>query len=140
MQSTLYFKIKKGTKLGGHYGWQIALNYARVNGLDTTHIMRQVNDTTTQFSRLYKSSIFGSSKKAYFEDFNVEINKKWTKDLKTTLTYIYLVYDRDVVESGGNTRKYGVAYSHIATRRSRAMLRPERRHGDQSFYPRYAAN
>ena len=113
LQSTLYFKIKKGTKLGGHYGWQIAINYSRVNGLDTTHVMTKVNDTTSQFSRIYKTSFFGSPKKHYFEDFNIEINKKWTKDFKTTLTYIYLVYDRDVIESGGNTRKYGVAYSHM---------------------------
>ncbi|MFN0203545.1 MAG: DUF6029 family protein [Bacteroidia bacterium] len=107
-QITIYYKFKKGTALGGKYGTLLSLNYSRVDGLDTTHIMEN-----GKYSRLNTYSLLGGKDKPYFEDFNVEITKKLSDKWKLGLMYIYLYYDRDVVESGAAVRKYPRTYSHI---------------------------
>lgn len=106
-QASVYYRIKKGTDLGGKYGWQFAVNYSRVHGLDTTHTASKLTDSTTTSLYSYKSSFLGSQKKYYFEDFNIEIAKKWSQKFKQTLTYVYLGYNKEVVQG-----KPGVIFSH----------------------------
>lgn len=106
-QASVYYRIKKGTDLGGKYGWQFAVNYSRVHGLDTTHTASKLTDSTTTSLYSYKSSFLGSQKKYYFEDFNVEIAKKWSQKFKQTLTYVYLGYNKEVVQG-----KPGMIFSH----------------------------
>lgn len=106
-QANMYYRIKKGTKLGGKYGWQFAVNYSRVHGLDTVHTESYVNDSTKTSKYTYKSSLLGSKKHYYFEDFNVEISKKWNDKFKQTLTYVYLGYNKAVVQG-----KTGTIFSH----------------------------
>lgn len=106
-QASVFYRIKKGTALGGKYGWQFALNYSRVHGLDTTHTATKLTDSTTTSLYSYKSSFLGSKEKYYFEDFNVEISKKWNSKFKQTLTYVYLGYNKEVVQG-----KPGMIFSH----------------------------
>ncbi|MEM6261256.1 MAG: DUF6029 family protein [Bacteroidota bacterium] len=88
-QIDFIYRIPKKTALGGKYGTQISVNYSRVNGLDTSFV-------DSVFT--YESSTLGAGDKRYFEDFNIQISKKWNKRFKTTLTYIYLLYNIEVVE------------------------------------------
>ncbi len=111
-QVNVYYRIKKGTKAGGKYGWQFAVNYARVNGLDTTHLYSKITDTTGSYKYLYKSSFWGDSNKFYFQDFNIEISKKWSDKFKQTLTYVYLTYNKDVVQKGSDIVEFGTIHSH----------------------------
>ena len=49
-------------------------------------------------------------KEVYFEDFNIELNRKLSKEVRLVLTYLYQNYNRDVIE--GRTG-FGHIYSHI---------------------------
>ena len=101
-QGDLFYNFKKGSKLGGKYGTYIALNYSRANGLDTTQ-------THDEYG--YTSTFFGMSDAKYFEEVNIEVQKKVNKNLKMLVTYIYTLYDKGVVQGLGDA--YGTIYAHI---------------------------
>ncbi len=101
-QGELFYNFKKGTSLGGEYGTNIALNYSRANGLDTTNTNDEMG---------YESKFFGIGDSKYFEEFNVEVQKKINKDLKLVVTYIYTLYDKGVIQGLGEN--YSTIYSHI---------------------------
>ncbi len=81
-QSEVAYKFKKGTTLGGKYGTDIKINYSGANSIDTTHL----NDINGRRMG-YKTNFWGIGNQTYFRDFVVEINKKFSKKIKTTLLY-----------------------------------------------------
>ncbi|MDX2250460.1 MAG: DUF6029 family protein [Bacteroidia bacterium] len=104
IQASILYTIPKETPLGGKYGTQISLNYSRISGLDTVF-------TEPKFR--YESSFLGDLKNLYFEDINVEINKKWTKNLRTLFTYIHLKYNKNVIELGTANGGQKLVDTHI---------------------------
>ncbi len=102
-QGTMYYKIPKKTALGGKYGTQIQANFSRIHSPDTNFVEPQFR---------YESSFFGDPNNLYFQDFNVEIKRRWTKKLRTVLTYIWLNYNKDIIEFGTPTAGFGVVESH----------------------------
>jgi len=108
LQGQINYKIKKDSKLGGHYGTDIAINYSRANAIR----MDSINDSTgiMQSGTLgYTSDFFAIGDELYFEDFNIEISHKFSKKVKAIFTWAYLSYNSDVIE--GHTD--GTFYSHI---------------------------
>jgi len=99
-QADVVYNIPRNSSLGGKYGVDIALNYSQVHQIDTTMI--------DEFT--YESPFPGEGDRLYYRDFNIEITKKWSTDLKTTLGYVNLTYDKDQIE--GKTG-YGLIYSNI---------------------------
>ncbi len=96
-EGTVMYNMKKGTFLGGKYGTKIAFNYSLAQSIDK----QKINDTTeigTAGTLGYKSDMFKMGDEKYFEDFNVEISKKFSKKFKTILTYAYITYNKDVIE------------------------------------------
>ncbi len=91
-QADLIYKFKKGTFLGGKSGMDIQLNYSTANNIDTTHL----NDELT-LRQGYKSD-FLKIGEVYFKDFNVQVDKKFSKKVKGRFTYANLVYNQDVIE------------------------------------------
>ena len=59
----------------------------------------------------YTTEFFKTGGEIFFEDFNVEFNHKWSKSLRTILTYVYLNYNKDVIEGRDG---FGHVYSHSA--------------------------
>jgi hypothetical protein len=116
-QIDIIYTIPKNTTLGGKYGTQIYVNYSRIHGLDTTH-------NAGGFT--YESSILWDPDKLYFQDFNIEINKKWSKKLRTTFSYIFLTYNKDIIEFGTPNAGYGTLKSHIAM--VEVQYSPKRKH------------
>ncbi len=99
-QAELIYSLKRGSKLGGKYGTSIALNFATARNLDKKQV------TTDEG---YTAEFFAIGDKTYYQDFNVEINKKISKKWKTIFTYVYLEYDKDQIE--GRTG-FGLVKSH----------------------------
>lgn len=93
-QADLVYTFKKGTALGGKYGTQVYLNYARIHGLRKTY--------TDSIFR-YETPFWWNKEKMYFQDFNMEINKKWSAKFKSTFKWINLYYDKGVIELGDET-------------------------------------
>jgi hypothetical protein len=101
-QAELFFNIKSGTPLGGQYGTDININYSRIYEIDRTNL----ND-----SMGYDSDFFKFGEDIFFEDFNLEISRKWSKTVRTNITYIYLNDDKLRVEKGEIGKPH--VYSHI---------------------------
>jgi len=101
IQAELMYKFKKGTKIGGKYGMQLALNYSAISGLKTTPLYDGMG---------YESDFFGIGDVPYFSDFNIDITKKFSKKVKATFSYMNLVYNKDVIQGLAG---YGTIYADI---------------------------
>lgn len=87
LQADVMYKIKKNTFLGGKYGTDVKLNYSRVHSIDRQPIEGcKLDQMGTEG---YTSNFFKVGEDLYFEEVNVEINKKINKDLKLNLMYSY---------------------------------------------------
>lgn len=101
--------LPKDYFFSGDYDAKLVLNYSQVNELDTTLI----NEPNSERNYYYEGGFFDVSDKIYFRDFNVEYYRKWSKNFKTTLTYLFQQYNRDVLENGRKPR-WGIVTSNIA--------------------------
>jgi hypothetical protein len=96
-EGSFMYNIKKDTWIGGPYGTKISLNYSIANSIDK----QKLNDTTeigTDGTLGYKSDMFKMGDEKYFEDFNIEINRKFSKTFKAIITYAYITYNKDIIE------------------------------------------
>ncbi|MCS7301866.1 MAG: DUF6029 family protein [Bacteroidota bacterium] len=87
VQGELTFTLPRGTWLGGPYGTTVTLNYARVHDIDSSRI--------DQFT--YRST-WKPGRVLFYQDFNVEIQRSWSRLFKTTFTMVALAYNKDVIE------------------------------------------
>lgn len=98
-------KFKKDTKLGGKYGWDLAINYSGANGLDTTACLPEFDSTRIG----YTTNQFALGD-VYFQDVNIEINKKFSPKFKMMLIYANQVYNKNIIQGLAG---YQVIYSDI---------------------------
>lgn len=101
-QGEIVYTFKQGSKMGGKYGTSISLNYSRAQNIDTTNLNNELG---------YDSNFFKLGKEVYFQDFNIELIKRWNKKIKTTLSYINLTYNKDVIQGLAG---YGRIYADVA--------------------------
>jgi hypothetical protein len=99
-QAELFNRYRPGTTLGGKYGTNISINYSRANSLDTLNI----NDP-----RGYSSEFLSVGNEIYFQDINIEINKKISEKVKLIVNYINLIYNKAVIEKPGEP----TVYAHV---------------------------
>jgi hypothetical protein len=97
LQGQINYKIKKESLIGGKYGTDIALNYSRI-----TSIKREEADGESTFLQSgtlgYKSPFLAFGDDLYFQDLNVEIQRKFSSSYKLLISYMYLNYNIDVIE------------------------------------------
>ena len=86
----IYINCKPESVLGGKYGTKISLSASAVNDIQRTALS---NDTLG-----YASDFFAIGDNRYYQDVNFELTKKLSKNDKIILTYIYQVYDKNVIE------------------------------------------
>lgn len=91
-QADIFYKFKKNTLLGGKYGMDLKLNYSRVNSLDTTGVARNVAGNY-EGTDGYTSSLFKAGSELYYEEFNIELTRKITQDLKLNFMYSYQTFN-----------------------------------------------
>ena len=91
-KAEVMYKFAKNTPLGGKYGTLITVNFSRVHDIKKN----QINDTIPigQSGTMgYDAPFFAIGKELYYQDANIEIQKKWTKNFQTTLSYVNLIYN-----------------------------------------------
>ena len=103
----LQFKFKKGSPLGGKYGMDVTLNGSIANGLKQIG----VNDSTTT-SELYKTD-YAEVGDTYYQDFFIELNKKFSKKWKGSFLYSHQFNNINVVQHNTKTGPYKNAISEI---------------------------
>lgn len=114
------YKVKKGTPIGGKYGWEITVNYSQAHGLkqyavgdsvgartyyqtkwdfvELTNSNEQRLDSTVNGVNYYTNLGSYSKNHKYYHDFFIEINKKFSKKLKATFIYANQFYNRNIIQ------------------------------------------
>ena len=100
-QGELFFSLKPESSLGGTYGTDVTFNYS---------IAKDIDRQPTGDDLGYTSEYFNLGDEIYFQDFNLEIIRKLNKQVRMTLTYVYLDYNKGVIEG---RPVFGHVYSHI---------------------------
>jgi len=106
IQFDVFYKVKKGNLLGGKYGTKLNFNYSRINALHGGNSF--LNDHTEYIPMLI--SVNGED--LYFEDINLEINKKINKRVRSNFVIANQTYNRDRLEKD-RKGEYGVLNSTI---------------------------
>jgi hypothetical protein len=91
-QLDLFYKIKKGSFLGGKYGTKIAFNAAYWAGLKGDYDFENNN---------YDSEFFGFGTK-YFSDFSLEVRKKWNSNWRSIFYYVNQFSNQREIENNPN--------------------------------------
>ncbi len=93
----LTFSLPRETALGGPYGTSVSLNYSQAQSIQR----EQVHDTIPIGQRGtdgYKSSFFRLGDELYFRDFNVEVNRRFSRTLRGLFSYAFITYNQNVIE------------------------------------------
>jgi len=128
------YKFKKGTPLGGKYGTEITVNYSQASGLHQYAVhdsssTRNFYSTKWDFSELSgkthhmdsvirdgKYNVYSVSNNdyyRYYQDFFIEINKKFNKKVKGTFVYSHQFYNRNIIQSGSRSAGFKSLNSDI---------------------------
>jgi hypothetical protein len=87
-QGEFGYTFKKGTALGGKYGTKLKLNVSHVRGIDEGEIKNPVAEGRLMGSDGYKSSFFKMGDETYYQDIDVQIEKRLTRDFSLIFMYM----------------------------------------------------
>ena len=99
------YTFKKNTVLGGKYGTTVKLNFSLAH---STEKSLKSLDGHYAGSDGYKSSFWKWGDQKYYQDLNVQIDKKVSRSLKIHLMYMNQFYNKTIVEGEG-----GLVHSDI---------------------------
>lgn len=98
-QAELGYKFKRGTAIGGKYGMGVKLNFSHVHAIDR-------HDYATSATELMGTDGYGSAfwkwgDDTYYQDLNVQVEKRLSKAFLLNLMYMNQFYNKTVVEGEG---------------------------------------
>lgn len=97
-QAELGYNFKKNTLLGGKYGTKVKVNFSYVNSLNKNpHTL----NGQTMGSSGYGSAFWKWGADRYYQDLNVQVEKKVSRDFKLNLMYMNQFYNQTAVEGHG---------------------------------------
>lgn len=114
-QAEFGYQFKRNTALGGKYGTNVRLNFSHVHAIDKSEHSVTWNDPQRTprvldgvGSNGYGSSFWKWGGQTYYQDLNVMLEKKLSKQFKLNLMYMNQFYNMTVVEGEG-----GMVHSDI---------------------------
>lgn len=102
-QAELGYNFKKHTVIGGKYGTNIKINFSHIHSID-----KNIKDNGVIGSDGYGSSFWKWGDETYYQDLNIQLEKKLSKSFKLNLMYMNQFYNKTVVEGEG-----GMVHSDI---------------------------
>ena len=105
IQFDIFYKFKKGSRLGGKYGTKIAINYSQINALEGGPSF--LNDIRT-----HTPTFINFDEVLHYQDFNISVAKKINRKLNTNFIFANQTYNKDVLE-GKPIGDYGILNSTI---------------------------
>lgn len=106
-QAEFGYSFKKGTTLGGKYGTKLKFNLSHVRGLDYDGVKDPVAEGRVIGSNGYKSSFFKMGE-TYYQDIDVQIEKRFTRDFSLIFMYMNERYNMTVIEGHGGMIKSNI--------------------------------
>ncbi len=107
-QGEFAYNFKRNTALGGKYGTNLKLNLSHVRSLDKDAVSLG-GYNNLYGTEGYSSKFFRVGNEIYYQDANIQIEKKLSRKFKLNLMYMHQIYNKEVVEGHG-----GEVKSHIA--------------------------
>ncbi len=95
-QAELGYNFKRHTLLGGKYGTKLKANFSYVRA-----IQQNLVEGTMSGSDGYTSPFFKWGDQRYYQDFNVQVEKKLSKSFDIHLMYMNQFYNQQAVEQHG---------------------------------------
>ncbi len=95
-QGGVGYNFKRKTALGGKYGTKLKVNYSLVKGLENNKLIPE------KASEGLHNAFFKMGD-TYYQDANIQFEKKFTKNFDLHLMYMYQQYNRSVIEGHGGT-------------------------------------
>lgn len=102
-QAEFGYQFKRKTFLGGKYGTSVKLNFSHIRSID-----KKIHDGGKPGTDGYGSPFWKQGDELYYQDINVQLEKKITKDFKLNLMYMNQFYNKTVAEGHG-----GIIHSDI---------------------------
>lgn len=106
-QAQLNYNFRKGSLLGGKYGTDIKVNFSYVNSIDKKQNGDPSVNPLDKYMG-YSSDFFKWGKERYYQDLNIQLDKKFSKEFKLSLMYMNQFYNMTVIEGEG-----GMVHSDI---------------------------
>ena len=106
-QGEFGYTFKRNSALGGKYGTKLKLNVSHIRGLDKDPV-EPIYGNTLKGTDGYETGFFKMGK-LYYQDINLQMEKKLSKSFKLNLMYMNQRYDKTVIEGG----KGGVIKANI---------------------------
>ena len=106
-QAEFGYSFEKGTTLGGKYGTKLKFNLSHVRGLDYDGVKDPVAEGRVIGSNGYKSSFFKMGE-TYYQDIDVQIEKRFTRDFSLIFMYMNERYNMTVIEGHGGMIKSNI--------------------------------
>lgn len=109
-QAELGYNFKKHSFLGGKYGTKVKVNFSYIRAID-----KQTVDNGGMGTDGYTSKFFKWGDDRYYQDLNIQLEKKVSRDFKLNLMYMNQFYNNNVLkaverEDGGYV---GMIHSNI---------------------------
>lgn len=98
-QAELTYNFKRRTLLGGKYGTKVKVNFSHVHSIEQNP--HTLDNGMVQGSNGYGSAFWKWGDSKYYQDLNVQVEKKLSKDFKLNLMYMNQYYNKTVVEGHG---------------------------------------
>lgn len=111
---TVTYTFKRNTAVGGKNGLTFAVNFSKVNALSKDSVyVSSINGMALNRTGTigYTTDFFNPGKQVYYQDFNIEVDKKFSKRWKGIFTYLSQVYNMEVIQ--GHATDYGLIHSNI---------------------------
>ena len=98
-QAELTYNFKRRTLLGGKYGTKVKVNFSHVHSIEQNP--HTLDNGMVQGSNGYGSAFWKWGDLKYYQDLNVQVEKKLSKDFKLNLMYMNQYYNKTAVEGHG---------------------------------------
>jgi len=109
-QAQINYQIPKKTKIGGRYGTDITVNYARFHDIQKTFVPLSDTIGTITGTEGYTSSFFGFGKNLLYQDIGFDISRRFDKRWKLMLMYNYINYNMELQGKPGMLKGNHIGY------------------------------
>jgi hypothetical protein len=121
-QAEFGYNFKRKTAIGGRYGMILKVNYSYVHALDRSYKGLNGEPATglVKGSDGYGSSFWKWGDQTYYQDLNVQLERRLNKNFKLSLMYMNQLYNKTIVEGEG-----GMIHSDIFIADGRYTFSPK---------------
>lgn len=101
-QAELGYNFKRKTALGGKYGMNVKVNYSYVRSLPHDFIDDVKRTKLAGVTYVdYKSPFFKWGNDTHYQDLNIQLSRRLTRDFKMNVMYMNQRYNKTIIEGEG---------------------------------------